>query len=335
MQLFNAISSIVPSQDIKQSTRVETPFNLSILKSKLRESLRTISPVNPEKNKMVMILGAPGAGKSSVINYFLGWELDEYGEEVLKLKDSDKNKERLQGCEFKVREHKKIKKKFIKITFEKDKSFFENFEKKPILAKMGTASQAVTTMPTVYRNDEAKLAYCDCPGIGNTGGDSQEQVVAATLATVLAAKSGGVKAIIVLVNGTSLKPSGGRGRQVREVFDFLLKFMKVSKDEILRTQNIMQSIFFIFNNIEPNEKDLKEKLNKLGKTSQDGPTQELMKYITQDNNFHRVMIVDPKDNGTSKIDILKKIEASPGIKPLNFTFPTNSSNTLQQFEDEF
>ncbi len=339
MQFLKKFSLTVPSQEIQEPIRkVEKPLNVGKLKNELKESLKTISLINPEQDEIVMVLGMPGAGKSTVINYFLGWELDEdkniKGAKFLDFKDSDKNKARLEECQFTVRESIKTKKKFIQFSTGDNKEFFE---KKPILAKMESTFHAVTTMPAVYRSDGVKFAYCDCPGFSNTGAEDKEQEVAATLATVLAAKSGRVRAIIVLINGVSLEPGAGRGTQIRELFDFLLRFIKIGNEQIFENQNIniMESIFFVFNNIELDRDEIKYTLEEIGTDSKDPKTQKLFKNIIQDNNFHRVMIVNPKDGGESRTHIFKKIEFSPGIKPENFTFPTDSSSTLQQFEDEF
>ena len=97
----------------------------------------------------------------------------------------------------------------------------------------------------------------------------------------------------------------------------------------------MESIFFVFNKTELDKDEIKNSLDAIGKDSKDPRTQKLFTNITQENNFHRVMIVNPKDKGESRNEILDKIKLSPGIKPENFTFPTDSSSALQQFEDEF
>lgn len=206
MEFFKKLSLTLPSQNIQEPKRkVEKPLDLGQLKNKLKESLKTINLINPAQDEIVMVLGMPGAGKSTVINYFLDWELDDdkdmKGSRFLDFKDSDKNKERLEGCRFTIRESIKTKKKFIQISLEDNKEFFE---KKSIFAKMESAFHAVTTMPAVYRSEGVKFVYCDCPGFSNTGGEDKEQEVAATLATVLAAKSAKIKAIIVLINGVSL-----------------------------------------------------------------------------------------------------------------------------------
>src|SRR5258708_22545970 len=91
-----------PKDDIKPNSGGK--INIEKLKECLTTSLQSIGNINNERDDLVMMVGLTGAGKSTTINYFLGWELgldkDRLKRESINFLDIELNRKRLAGWEF-------------------------------------------------------------------------------------------------------------------------------------------------------------------------------------------------------------------------------------------
>lgn len=150
----------------------------------INEAMPKIEPA--ESEDIILVTGNTGAGKSTLINYLLGCEMEE---------------EKIKGRRGSRAVPKDPKKEF---------------------AKIGHGKESETFYPAVYKRNDG-FVFCDCPGFQDTRIKDIEILTYINMQlTVEAAK--GIRSMVVVIDIDSF--TSGRGNEIRKLVEILGTLLK-------------------------------------------------------------------------------------------------------------
>lgn len=255
--------------------------------------------------RIMMFIGPTGAGKSTVVNYLLGHEL-----EIIETPAGD--------------EH-------LQITTGK---------KGVPVAALGGAVEACTLYPECYSDPAADLCYCDCPGFFDTRGPLG-RIITNMSNDMVAKSSAAIGGIVMLVEDAALYGQKASGfRELAMTLGHMIKDLdKKTPEELAYLKSSMTVIynakgFLHKRNLEKIRLKLEEllaserpKLERLHQQSLlPGVSSEpqvayadafskvmVMTFMKDLLDAGRFVMVDPLDSGASREQILRCLRAAPGI----------------------
>jgi ribosome biogenesis GTPase A len=269
----------IKDEDGGSSKDSQAKYKIKELQDFIKEAAR-----NAEKAKgkdIVLVLGNTDAGKSTIINYLLGSELEEaeneLGDVIVKTKDPQKE-----------------------------------------WAKIGHTLNSQTFLPSVYVSEDCPFVYCDCPGFNDSR--TEEKRLNTTIATQLIINAAEhIRAIIVIIDVADLTHRKGEGmKDISIILSRLFKenmepnsFLFVFNNKTGRNMKL-SNIHLKVAALEKSETEKEEKLAKM--QEKEGNKGSQKEYETSSQILSMLKMISTNKKNTFLIDLFDEFESKATIE---------------------